>query len=89
MCSSWMISDAMEEKIAARGGVAVVLDAQANVSKQTSDIEDAVARGAALIMANALDSGAIIGAIKAANRAGIPFVTVGRKLSEPSFSTPS
>jgi len=52
--------------------------ADADPSRQTSNIEDLITQGVNAIVARAEDAGAIDASIRAANAAGIPFVTFDR-----------
>ncbi|HEY8384986.1 MAG TPA: D-ribose ABC transporter substrate-binding protein, partial [Porticoccaceae bacterium] len=55
-----------------------VVDAQDDPARQLAGIEDLIARGVDLILVNPTDSSAVVPAILAANRAGIPIITVDR-----------
>ncbi|HEX7021700.1 MAG TPA: ribose ABC transporter substrate-binding protein RbsB [Trueperaceae bacterium] len=55
-----------------------VLDAQNQVGTQVSDIEDLITRGVKVLLVNATDSAAVVPAIRRANEAGIPVITVDR-----------
>jgi len=56
----------------------VVLDAQDKVDKQVADIEDLVQKKVKVILINPTDAAAVVPAIKRANTAGIPVITVDR-----------
>lgn len=56
----------------------VVLDAQDSPSKQLNDIEDLIRKKVSVILINPTDSDAVVSAIKSANNAGIPVITVDR-----------
>ncbi len=62
----------------AAGLTLVSLDAQNNVGKQVSDIEDLVTQGVAVLLINPADAAAVVPAIRRANDAGIPVITVDR-----------
>ncbi len=59
----------------------VVIDAQDNPSKQLNDIEDLIRKKVSVILINPTDSSAVVSAIKLANKAGIPVITVDRSAS--------
>lgn len=70
------------EKAANEGGAQlVVLDANDNVSKQISDVEDLIQQGVDVIMINPTDEDAIVTAVESANDANIPIVTIDRSAS--------
>jgi ribose transport system substrate-binding protein len=56
----------------------VVLDAQDKVDKQVADVEDLVLKKVKVILVNPTDSAAVVPAIKRANAAGVPVITVDR-----------
>ena len=55
-----------------------VADAQNDPNRQLSQIENFIQQGVSIILVNPCDSAAIVPAIKAANKANIPVVTVDR-----------
>lgn len=59
----------------------IVLDAQNKPDKQVSDLEDLITRRVSVIVVNATDSDAIVPAIKKANAARIPVITVDRRVN--------
>lgn len=59
----------------------IVLDAQDNPSKQLNDIEDLIRKKISVLLINPTDSDAVVTAIKSANQAGIPVITVDRSAS--------
>jgi ribose transport system substrate-binding protein len=59
----------------------VVLDAQDKADKQVSDLEDMVQKKVKVILVNPTDAAAVVPAIKRANAAGIPVITVDRGAS--------
>lgn len=59
----------------------VVLDAQDKADKQVSDLEDLVQKKVKVILVNPTDGAAVVPAIKKANAAGIPVITVDRGAS--------
>jgi len=64
---------------AAKAGLdLVVLDAQDKVDKQVADVEDLIQKKVKVILVNPTDGAAVVPAIKRANAAGIPVITVDR-----------
>lgn len=59
----------------------VVLDAQNDPAKQTSQVEDLITQKVDVILINPCDSAAIANAVQSANKANIPVVTVDRSAS--------
>lgn len=72
------LKDGAEAKAAELGISLRVVDAQDDPARQLSGIEDLIARKVDLILVNPTDSAAVVPAILAANRAGIPVITVDR-----------
>ncbi|HYQ80298.1 MAG TPA: substrate-binding domain-containing protein, partial [Anaeromyxobacteraceae bacterium] len=67
---------------AAKAGLElVVLDAQDKVDKQVADVEDLIQKKVKVILVNPTDAAAVVPAIKKANAAGIPVITVDRAAS--------
>jgi len=60
------------------GAQLITVDAQDDVSKQLSDIEDLITQGVDVIVINPTDSAAVVTAVRNANSAGIPVITVDR-----------
>ena len=67
-----------EEKAAELGITLVTLDAQDSSEKQVSQIEDLISQEVDVLIVNPVDSDAVVSAVKEANDAGIPVVTVTR-----------
>ena len=68
---------ALEE--AKKAGLSItVADAQNDPNRQLSQVENFIEQGVSIILVNPCDSTAIVPAIKAANRAKIPVITVDR-----------
>ena len=59
----------------------VVLDAQDKADKQVSDLDDLMQKKVKVILVNPTDAAAVVPAIKKANAAGIPVITVDRGAS--------
>ncbi|HHT43611.1 MAG TPA: ribose ABC transporter substrate-binding protein RbsB [Firmicutes bacterium] len=72
------LKDGAEAKAAELGVSLRVVDAQDDPARQLSGIEDLIARKVDLILVNPTDSAAVVPAILAANRAGIPVITIDR-----------
>ena len=68
---------ALEEAKKAGLGITVA-DAQNDPNRQLSQVENFIQQGVNIILVNPCDSAAIVSAIKAANRAKIPVITVDR-----------
>jgi inositol transport system substrate-binding protein len=76
------IMNEMKDEAAALGNIDVIVsDGQRNSSKQSADIEAAVARGVDGIVISPNDSAALAPAIQEAVAAGIPVVTVDRSIT--------
>ncbi|MGE5577891.1 MAG: ribose ABC transporter substrate-binding protein RbsB [Syntrophothermus sp.] len=65
----------------------VVTDAQNDPNKQLAGIEDLIQRGVDVILVNPTDSAAVVPAIKAANKAKIPVITVDRSAAQGEVAT--
>ncbi|CAG7654866.1 ribose ABC transporter substrate-binding protein RbsB [Paenibacillus allorhizosphaerae] len=72
------LKDGAEKAAKEAGASLVVVDAQNDTAKQISGIEDLIQKKVNLIMINPTDSDAIVTAVKSANKAGIPVITVDR-----------
>jgi ribose transport system substrate-binding protein len=58
----------------------VVTDAQNDLNKQISDIEDLIQQGVNVLLVNATDSAGVVPAVKKANDAGIPVFAIDRAI---------
>ncbi|MWN31316.1 MULTISPECIES: ribose ABC transporter substrate-binding protein RbsB [unclassified Gilliamella] len=56
----------------------VVLDSQNNPAKELANVEDTIVKGTKVILINPTDSEAVGNAVLAANKAGIPVITLDR-----------
>ncbi len=56
----------------------IIVDAQNDSSKQTSDVEDLIQQGVDALLINPTDSSAISTAVESANSVGVPVVTIDR-----------
>lgn len=72
------LKDGAEAKAAELGLTLRVVDAQDDPARQLAGMEDLIARQVDLILVNPTDSVAVVPAILAANRAGIPVISVDR-----------
>jgi ribose transport system substrate-binding protein len=72
------LKDGAEAKATEMGVELVVLDSQNDSARELSNMEDLVTQGVDLILINPTDSDAVGNAIKAANKAGIPVITLDR-----------
>lgn len=72
------LKDGAEKKANELGYKLIVLDSQNDSSKESSNVEDLIAQKADLILINPTDSGAVVNAVKAANAAKIPVITLDR-----------
>ncbi len=69
-----------EEEAKALGLNLVAVDAQDDPAKQIASIEDLIQKKVKVIMINPTDSAAVLSAVKAANAAGIPVITLDRSI---------
>lgn len=72
------LKEGAEEAAKEGGAEVIVLDANDNVSKQISDVEDLIQQKVDVIIINPTDSDAVVTAVEAANEANIPVVTIDR-----------
>ncbi len=72
------MKDGAEKKAQELGYKLIVLDSQNDPSKELSNVEDLVVRGVKAILINPTDSDAVANAIRVANRAEIPVLTLDR-----------
>ncbi|BAU29471.1 ribose-binding protein [Aneurinibacillus soli] len=72
------LKEGAEKAATANGMKLVTVDAQDDPAKQISGIEDLIQRKVNVILVNPTDSAAIVSAIKSANNANIPVITVDR-----------
>lgn len=64
------------QKIVEAGGRCVQTDAQLDITKQISDVQDLIAQGVNVLVINPADAEGIVPAILGANRRGIPVITI-------------
>lgn len=72
------LKEGAEKKAKEMGYELIVLDSQNDPSKDISNVEDLVTKGVSVILLNPTDSDAVANAVKAANAAKIPVVTLDR-----------
>lgn len=58
----------------------VVTDAQNDLNKQVSDVQDLIAQGVDVLLINPVDSAGIVPAVREANNAGIPVFAIDRAI---------
>jgi len=72
------MKEGAEDKAKELGYELIVLDSQNDPSKELSNVEDLVVRGVKAILINPTDSDAVTNAIRVANQAEIPVLTLDR-----------
>ncbi len=72
------LKDGAEKQAGDMGVELIVLDSQNDSARELSNMEDLLTQGVDLILINPTDSDAVGNAIKAANKAGIPVITLDR-----------
>ncbi len=60
----------------------MVLDSQNNPAKELANVQDLTVRGTKLLLINPTDSDAVGNAVKMANRAKIPVITLDRQATK-------
>ncbi|OSM94392.1 D-ribose ABC transporter substrate-binding protein [Lonsdalea populi] len=75
------LKDGVQKEADRQGYNLVVLDSQNNPAKELSNVQDLTVRGARLLLINPTDSDAVVNAIKMANQANIPVITLDRVAS--------
>jgi ribose transport system substrate-binding protein len=81
------MKDGAEKKADQLGYKLIVLDSQNDPSKELSNVEDLIVRGVKAILINPTDSDAVSNAIRAANQAKIPVLTLDRGASRGEVVT--
>lgn len=79
-------SEAVAAAVEASGGEAIIVDSQNDISKQIADIEDLLTQGVDALVINPVDEAGIGVAIRAANDAGVPVVTIDRNGGEGNIT---
>ncbi|NHI00407.1 ribose ABC transporter substrate-binding protein RbsB [Oceanimonas sp. MB9] len=75
------MKEGAEQKAAELGYDLIVLDSQNDPAKELANVEDLSVRGAKVLLINPTDSDAVTNAIRLANRAGLPVLTLDRAAS--------
>ncbi|MDD4547382.1 MAG: ribose ABC transporter substrate-binding protein RbsB [Bacilli bacterium] len=81
------LKNGVEEQAEELGFEVIVYDAQDESSKELSNVEDLISKKVDIIIINPTDSDAVGAAVKAANEAKIPVITVDRSASEGDVVT--
>ncbi|MGE7639582.1 ribose ABC transporter substrate-binding protein RbsB [Peribacillus frigoritolerans] len=81
------LKDGIEKKAKEKGMKVTVVDAQDDTAKQISGIEDLILQKVDVLLVNPTDSAAISSAVKDANDAGIPVITIDRSSDEGDIET--
>ncbi|MCM3159324.1 ribose ABC transporter substrate-binding protein RbsB [Bacillus subtilis] len=76
-----------EKEAKKRGMKVIIVDAQNDSSKQTSDVEDLIQQGVDALLINPTDSSAISTAVESANAVGVPVVTIDRSAEQGKVET--
>jgi len=85
LSAAWFtfLEEAVKEKAVQLGGIEVIsLEAQDNVAKQISIVEDMIVRGVDGVLLVPIEVEAVVPAVEALNKANIPVVTVDRRIKE-------
>lgn len=77
----------IEKEAEKRGMKVIIVDAQNDSSKQTSDVEDLIQQGVDALLINPTDSSAISTAVESANAVGVPVVTIDRSTEQGKVET--
>lgn len=72
------LKDGAEAKAAELNLELTVLDSQNDPAKELANVEDLLTQGVEMILINPTDSDAVVNAIKTANNAGVPVITLDR-----------
>ena len=75
---------AIKAALAPSGAKYISADAQASPTKQLTDVESLISKGANVIIILAMDSEAILPAVKKANDEGIPVIAYDREIESPN-----
>lgn len=76
------LKDGAQKEAEKLGYELVVLDSQNNPAKELANVQDLTVRGTKLVLINPTDSDAVGNAVKMANRAKIPVITLDRMASK-------
>src|SRR6204780_3459083 len=75
---------AIKKALEAKGAKYISADAQASPSKQLTDVESLISKGANVLIILAMDSEAILPAVKKASDEGIPVIAYDRLIESPN-----
>jgi D-xylose transport system substrate-binding protein len=75
---------AIKAALAPSGAKYISADAQASPTKQLTDVESLISKGANVLVILAMDSEAILPAVKKANDEGIPVIAYDREIESPN-----
>ena len=75
---------AIKGALAPKGAKYISADAQGSPTKQLTDVESLISKGASVLIILAMDSEAILPALKKANDEGIPVIAYDREIESPS-----
>lgn len=78
--------DGAKEAAEAEGVELIVVDAQNNIEKQNTDVQSLLTKGIDVLLINPVNPSAVAPALKAAEAAGIPVITVDRATKEEVVS---
>ena len=78
---------AIKTALEAHGAKYISADARASPAKQVTDVESLIAKGANVLIILAVDSQAILPAVKKANDKGIPVIAYDRLIESPNVLT--
>lgn len=81
------LKEGAEAKATEMGYSLVILDSQNDPAKELSNMEDLLTRGVSAILINPTDSDAVGNAIKMANKAAVPVITLDRGASSGEVAT--
>ena len=76
------LKDGAQKEADKLGYTLVVLDSQNNPAKELANVQDLTVRGAKMLLINPTDSDAVGNAVKMANQANIPVITLDRVASQ-------
>ncbi|MCY7759471.1 ribose ABC transporter substrate-binding protein RbsB [Bacillus inaquosorum] len=82
-----LLKKGIEKEAEKRGMKVIIVDAQNDSSKQTSDVEDLIQQGVDALLINPTDSSAISTAVESANSVGVPVVTIDRSAEQGKVET--
>ena len=75
---------AIKKALVSHGAKYISADAQASPTKQLTDVEDLISKGANVLIILAMDSEAILPAVKKASDEGIPVIAYDRLIESPN-----